>query len=248
MLASIPDPLTDALNAAEAQIGVASAELDKRRNGNRSQDIAQARAVVAERRATLVQASADNERRSELVKTGAVSQALFDATRAQYLASQAQLQAAEEMLSLQLAGARHEDIESAVAQRDAAVAQRDKARTDLVDATIFAPAWGTILTRAYEPGAIAGAGETIFVLTVDRPMRVRAYVSEADLGRISPGMKVLVSTDGNSKTYHGTIASFRRLPSSHPKRFKQKACARTLSTVCGSLSPTPMTPYDKANR
>ena len=198
-------PLTDALNAAEAQIGVAAAELDKRRNGNRSQDIAQARAMVAERRATLVQASADNERRSELVKTGAVSQALFEASRAQYLASQAQLRAAEEVLSLQLAGARHEDIEAAIAQRAAAIAQRDKARTDLADATIFAPAAGTILTRAYEPGAIAGAGETIFVMTVDRPMRVRAYVSEEDLGRISPGMNVLVTTDGNSKTYHGTI-------------------------------------------
>jgi HlyD family secretion protein len=45
----------------------------------------------------------------------------------------------------------------------------------------------------------------VFVLTIDRPMRVRAYVGEEDLGRIAPGMAVLVSTDGNPKTYHGTI-------------------------------------------
>src|SRR5579864_4080297 len=35
-------PLTDQLNAAEAQVHAAKAELDKRHNGNRVQDIAQA--------------------------------------------------------------------------------------------------------------------------------------------------------------------------------------------------------------
>jgi HlyD family secretion protein len=198
-------PLTDALNAAQAQVGAAGAELDKRRNGNRSQDIAQAEALVAQRRATLAQARADDERRSELVKTGAVSQAVYLATRAAYLAAEAQLHAAAESLSLQRAGSRSEDIAASTAQRAAAIAQRDKSQTDLSDATLHAPSDGTILTRANEPGAIVGAGETVFVLTIDRPMRVRAYVAEAHLGRIAPGMKVLVTTDGNPKTYHGTI-------------------------------------------
>ncbi|MBS0579482.1 MAG: secretion protein HlyD [Proteobacteria bacterium] len=198
-------PLTDALNAAEAALGVAGAELEKRKNGNRSQDIAQAEALVAQRRAALAQAQADDERRTELVKSGAVSQAVYLATHAAYLAAQAQLHAAEESLSLQRAGWRSEDIAASAAQRAQATAQRDKARTDLADATLYAPSDGTILTRASEPGAIVAAGETVFVLTIDRPMRVRAYVAEADLGRISPGMSVLVTTDGNPKTYHGTI-------------------------------------------
>jgi HlyD family secretion protein len=198
-------PFTDALNAAEAQVGTASAELDKLRNGNRPQDIAQAEAIVADRTATLAQARAEYERRKDLVKSGAVSQALFDASQAQYLAAQAQLRSAEQVLSLQRAGARHEDIEAAAAQRATAIAQRDKARTDLADATISAPDDGTILTRAREPGAIALAGETIFVVTIDRPMRVRAYIAEADLSRISPNMEVQVRADGNPRAYHGTI-------------------------------------------
>lgn len=198
-------PLTDALNVAEAQIGVASAELDKRVTGNRPQDIAQAAAQVAAAKASLAKASEDYQRRSGLVKTGAVSQAVYDASRAEFLSAQAQLRAAEQALSLQRAGARREDIDSARAQRASAVAQRDKARTDLADATITAPSAGTILTRAREPGAIVQAGEAVFTLTIDRPMRVRAYVPEPDLGRISPGMKVLVTTDGNPKSYQGTI-------------------------------------------
>jgi len=198
-------PLQDALNAAEAEVGTASAQLEKLRNGNRPQDIAAAEAQVADRTAALAQARAEYERRKDLVQTGAVSQAQFDSSRAQYLAAEAQLHSAEQMLSLQRAGARREDIEAAAAQRATAIAQRDKARTDLADASIIAPSSGTILTRAREPGAIAMAGETIFVLTIDRPLRVRAYVAESDLGRIAPGMDVLVSTDGSAKTYHGTI-------------------------------------------
>jgi HlyD family secretion protein len=198
-------PLTDALNAAQAQLDTTEAELNKLRNGNRPQDIAQAEAQVADRTATVAQAKAEYERRSELVQSGAVSQALFDASKAQYLAAQAQLRAAEQMLSLQRVGARREDIAAAEAQHAVALAQRDKAGTDLRDATILAPDAGTILTRAREPGAIALAGETVFVLTIDRPMRVRAYVAEDDLSRISPGMAVRVTIDGNSKVYHGTI-------------------------------------------
>ena len=198
-------PFIDALNAAEAQVATSTAELDKLRHGNRPQDIKQAEAAVADRTAALAQARAQYERRRDLVKTGAVSQAVFDASEAQFLAAQAQLHSAEQALSLQRAGARSEDIDAAAAQRATAIAQRDKAKTDLADATILAPEDGTILTRAREPGAIALAGETIFVLTIDRPMRVRAYVSEMDLGRISPGMEVQVTSDGNTRLYHGTI-------------------------------------------
>ena len=198
-------PLTDTLNAAEAQLQASGAELEKLRNGNRPQDIAQAEQQVADRSATLAQAKAEYERRAELVQTGAVSQALFDASKAQYLAAAAQLKSAQEALALQRIGPRREDIEAAEAQQALAGAQRDKARTDLRDATILAPADGIILTRAQEPGAIAITGQTVFVLTIDRPLRVRAYIAEPDLSRISPGMAVEVTTDGNPRTYHGSI-------------------------------------------
>ena len=62
-----------------------------------------------------------------------------------------------------------------------------------------------MLFRSREPGAIVQPGESVFTLTIDRPLRVRAYVAETDLGRIRPGMKVLVSADGLNKSYHGTI-------------------------------------------
>ncbi|NML07866.1 HlyD family efflux transporter periplasmic adaptor subunit [Sphingomonas sp. G-3-2-10] len=199
-------PLGDALAQANAQVEVANAELRKRAGGNRPQEIAQAEAKLAEANANLAQTREEYERRGELVKTGAVSQALFEASQAKYRAAQAQVRAAEQALSLQRAGARREDILAAVASRDSARAQRDRASTDLSDAVLRAPNAGVLLTRAREPGAIVQPGETVLTLTIDRPMRVRAYISENDLSRVSPGMAVNVTADGNAKTYKGRIA------------------------------------------
>lgn len=198
-------PIDDRLAAAAAQADLAAATLAKARNGNRPQDIAQAVAALAQQEANLAKAREDYERRKPLIATGAISQALFDQTTAAYRAAQAEVEAASQALSLQRAGSRREDIAAAVAQLENARAQRAGAATDLADATLLAPADGTILTRAREPGAIVQVGETVFTLTIDRPVRVRAYVAEADLGRVAPGMNVTVSTDGNARTYHGTI-------------------------------------------
>jgi HlyD family secretion protein len=198
-------PLKDALAVAEASVAVAQAQLDRQRNGNRPQDIAQAEAKLADMRAQLARAKQDLDRRSSLEGSGAISKAVLDATRAQYLSAEAGAHSAEQALSLQRAGARHEDIEAAQAQHAQALAQLSRARTDLADAELHAPNAGVILTRAREPGAIVQAGETVLTLTIDRPMRVRAYVDESDLGRISPGMAVEVSTDGSSHVYHGSI-------------------------------------------
>lgn len=188
-----------------AQVGVANAELMKQSNGNRKQDIAQALAHLNDSQAALVRAKADLDRRTGLLQTGAVSQALYDSTVEQYHSAQAQVAAAGQALSLQREGARHEDIDAAVAQQRQAMAQNNKADIDLADTVLRAPNAGTILIRAREPGAIVQPGETVLTLTIDRPMRVRAYIDEPALQRISPGMRVLVTADGNPKTYHGTI-------------------------------------------
>lgn len=206
LLASLDKrPLNDQLRIDEAAIASASALLSKQRNGNRAQDIAQAEAKLAEMNAQMARAKEDFERRTRLVSTGAVSQSVFEISRSQFLSAQAEVQSAQQALSLQRAGARQEDVAAALAQLNHAIAQRDKSATDIADCELHAPNDGVILIRAREPGSIVQAGETVLTLTIDRPMRVRAYVDETDLGRISPGMAVDVTTDSSSKIYHGSI-------------------------------------------
>lgn len=210
-------PLTDAIAVQTAQIAQADADLAKRKNGNRAQDIAAARAALRVQQANLVKARAEYARQSGLVGSGAVSQKQFEQARADADAAQAQVAQAQAALSLQLAGSRHEDVQASKAQRAIAMANRARAQTDLHDAAITAPEAGTVLTRAREPGAVVQGGETVFTLSIDRPMRVRAYVAEGDLSRIAPGMAVQVTADGNARTYHGTIGAIAASAEFTPK-------------------------------
>ncbi|HEY9090647.1 secretion protein HlyD [Parasphingorhabdus sp.] len=190
---------------ADAEISAAQANLTKLRNGNRAQDIAQARARLAAARISVTEAEKDYRRRARLVEPGAISRDLWDQTVAARHRARAQAAEAGAALSLLQAGARREDIAAAAAQVEAAKAQRTGAEVDLSDTRLFAQTSGTVVTRAQEPGAIVQPGATILTLSINKPMRVRAYIGEPDLTRISPGMAVEVLVDGNPRTYKGTI-------------------------------------------
>src|SRR5690606_16297467 len=177
----------------------------KLRSGNRPQDIAQARSRVAAAEAAARNAQADYERRQGLVGPGAISRDQWAQTVADRDRAVAQLAEARQALSLVSEGARRGAIAAAEAQLRAAEAGRRRAGIDLQDTRLVAKSAGTVVTRAREPGAIVQPGETVLTLSIDRPLRVRAYVSEPDLSRIGPGMSVTLTADGNPKSYAGTI-------------------------------------------
>lgn len=189
----------------DARVAQAQANFDKARNGARRQDVAQARARVAAAQAVYDNAQRDFARRSGLVEPGAISRDLWEQTRADRDRAAAQLAEAQQGLSLLQAGTRPEDVRAAAAEVRSAQATRKTVTTDQDDTRLVAASDGTVVTRAREPGAIVQPGEAVLTVAIDRPMRVRAYVAETELSRISPGMKVLVTADGNAKSYHGTI-------------------------------------------
>jgi len=206
VLATLDTATLDArMNEAEAQAAQAEAQLAKLRNGNRAQDIAQTRARAAAAAAVAANARRDYARRQPLVEPGAISRDLWEQTVADRDRASAQLTEARQALSLVEAGARREDIAAAEAQLRAAQAARGSAATDRDDTRLIAASDATVVTRAQEPGAIVQGGQTVLTLSISRPLRVRAYIAEPDLSRISPGMMVEVTADGNPKTYQGTI-------------------------------------------
>lgn len=200
-----PAPIADRVAAADAAVAQAQAALDKALDGSRRQEVEQARQKVAAADALRRKAAEDYARRQPLVGSGAISRAAWDATAAQMRAADAQLAEAKAVLSMAVEGARKEDIAAARAALAQAKAERAAAGTSLSDTRLFAAEDGTITTRAMEPGAMTAAGQTVITIAIARPMRVRAYVTEPDLGRIAPGMKVEVGADGIARTYHGTI-------------------------------------------
>lgn len=197
--------LNDDLRAAQARLASARAQLDKSRNGNRPQEIGAASAQVEQARAQLRQAQSEYERRRELVASGAVSRAQFEQSRKAFEVAQASLNIASQQLSLQRTGSRREDVAANAAAVELADADVAQARTRLGEGQLIAPSGGIILSRVQEPGAIISPGQTIFTLTIDKPLYIRAYAPEPQLGLLAPGTKVDVTTDSSDKIYRGTI-------------------------------------------
>jgi len=201
-----PEPYAHAMRQALANVAALQARAAQMHAGYRPEEIAQAMATLAQRQAALADADALWRRQDVLHGTGATSERAWDDARTARDQAAAQADAARAQLDLYRHGYRKEDRDAADAQLAQAVAALAAARLQLSDATLRAPEGGVVLTRAAEPGAILAAGATLFTLSLDRPVWVRAYVGETDLGNVAPGSTVKVYTDGRpDRPYTGVV-------------------------------------------
>ncbi len=207
VLARLDDePYRRELEEAKGAVQSLRARVDLLEAGNRPQEIAQARAVAREREVTAANAERLYRRQQELFEGKTVSAQERDDAEARSREAQARLTSAREQLNLLEAGFRSEDIAQAKAELSRAEAARASAELRLQDAVLKSPSDGVVLTRAQEPGAILQTGATVLTVSLTRPVWVRAYVTEPNLGKLAPGMPVSVWTDSRSgKPYAGQI-------------------------------------------
>ncbi|MGO4725393.1 MULTISPECIES: secretion protein HlyD [unclassified Inquilinus] len=207
VLARLDDrPFQDSLQAARASLAARQADLDKLVAGPRAAEIAQGRATVAERQADLENTELALARTQQLRQGGNAPQSTLDQTQADRDMARAKLDSAKQALDLLLEGNRAEDIAAGRANLASAQADLATAETALADATLKAPADGIILSRVTEPGAILATSSVAYVLSLTKPVWVRAYVAEPDLGRIHPGLEVQVVTDTRpDRPYRGRV-------------------------------------------
>lgn len=205
MAALDAQPYREALAAAQAQVQVAQAELAKLRHGLRPQEITQAREALKQAQALATEAERNFQRQSSLLASGATSQRTVDAARTARDQAVAGVEAAKAALSQASEGFRKEDIAAAEARLAAAQAAASQATTALADTELMAPSSGTVIARVRESGSMVASQSTVYSLSLDKPVYVRAYVGEPDLGRIAPGTVVRVKSDSSEKVYRGQI-------------------------------------------
>ena len=217
-------PYEDALAKAKAERDVAQADMNKYHAGSRSEDIAQARAEVARLEAEVENAARLARRRKTLLSDQAVSVEESESAGYSRDSLRAQLDKARKALALQLAGFRVEDVAAAEASYRSAQASVDTAETDLADTRIACPANGRVLSRVREPGAVVAAGVTVLVVSLDKPVWVRAYVPEPSLGKVSLGMPMRVFTDSQpGKPYAGRVGFISPVAEFTPKNVETEA-------------------------
>lgn len=194
------------LAQAKAAADVATAQVRAIEAGARREDISQARAVLAERRAAADRAQDTFERIERLEASGVVTtQALVDA-RAAAEQTRSAVDAARATLSKLVNGARSEEILIAHSQAMQAQAAVAIAELDLADTELKAKQAGVVVVRAIEPGTMSQVGSPALVVAFEDPVWVRAYAAEKDLAALAPGTSLLVYSDARpDEPYVGRV-------------------------------------------
>ncbi|MCE1228253.1 MAG: secretion protein HlyD [Firmicutes bacterium] len=207
VLASLdPEPLRNALSAAEGTEGALAARNRLFHRGYRSEDVEQAKARLASAKAALEEAERQLARQRKLVPEGVAPQTLLDAAQTARDQAAAQMKLSEEQVRAMTTGFRKEEVAESDSQYRQAQAMAGTARLALQDSVLKAPSDGIILTRSIEKGTMVQSGTPAFSLSLTDPIWVRAYVSEAQLGLFAPGAKVTLHTDARpDKAYRGIV-------------------------------------------
>lgn len=109
------------------------------------------------------------------------------------------------------------------ADYNSAIAAKNYAQNQLDYTKIYAPDDGVVMVRVQEPGATVNKGQIVYSISKNKPVWVRAYVNETDLGNIKYGQKVNVYTDtiipetGKQRTYEGQIGFISPVAEFTPK-------------------------------
>ncbi len=191
---------------ASASVKSLKALLKLKETGNRPQEIAQAKAQVLEQQAAVTNTTKLLQRAEKMHSINGISDQDLDNAKANAQETAARLSAAQQKLDLLEAGFRTEDIAQTKANITQAEATLASAELQVKDTILTAPSAGVILTRAQEVGAILPTGATIFTLSLQKPVWIRAYIHEVDMGKIHPGTVVDVYTDSRpDKPYRGQV-------------------------------------------
>jgi len=152
-----------------------------------------------------------SDRRRELIRTNAVSQAQVDESDAALSKAEAAVAAAMATIEAQkqriaVLASQREAAVAAVAQAEAA---RDLAQIDLDNTIVRAPVDGVIGNRQVRVGRLVAPGAALLDIVPVRNVWVVANFKETQVEHIRPGQRVRIIVDGYSHTtLDGVVDSF----------------------------------------
>lgn len=184
-----------ALAQAEAALSRAESQLANLRQGKRPEEIKVIEATLASAKAQSAEARRNAERLIDLARRGAASETQRDDAATAAEVAEARVAEIEANLAVARLPAREDEIAAAEAALAEATAARDHALWLLDKRDLPAPASGTITDIIRRPGEIASAGQPILSLLPDGAVRLRLYLPEADIARVTPGDTLQVRCD-----------------------------------------------------
>jgi RND family efflux transporter MFP subunit len=98
-------------------------------------------------------------------------------------------------------------VDEARNELDTAKALLDRARRQLAEMTLTAPAEGIVIRRDGEIGQLIQAGEAVFWLSCCTALRVTAEIDEEDISAVRPGQTALIRADAfPDRVFEGKVS------------------------------------------
>lgn len=113
--------------------------------------------------------------------------------------------------------------DEALAIMEAAIVLNRYEQNQLNYTKVYAPDDGIITSRIQEPGATVKSGQIIYTIAKSKPIWIRAYIPETNLGDITYGTKAKVTTDtmdkktGRKQEYVGRVGYISPVAEFTPK-------------------------------
>jgi HlyD family secretion protein len=191
----------------QADAATAKAALDAALAGSRQEEIEASKAALEQAQADLRRLEPDEARLRDLQQKGILSLRDYEASRAALEAARGKARQADQQYTLVRKGPRKEDIEQVRARFEQAQQALALARTQLGYATLTALGAGVILSKNVEPMEYVSPGTAVVTMADLGQVWLRAYVEEADLGRVKVGQKAFATSDSfPGKRYEGRVA------------------------------------------
>lgn len=184
------------LQAAEARVVAAKANLQNLTTGGREDEIDVARASLQKAEADHSLARQTAERSGQLFEQGLIPKSRHDQDEAALASAEAAVKQLAAQLKVAELPARDAQQQQAEANLTAAQADAEKASSELADRTITAPVAGRIERVFFDPGEMVSAGTPVLSILPEGALKVKFYLPEAARTGFTLGEQVGVSCDG----------------------------------------------------
>lgn len=191
---------------AAGRVNQADAQARDISSGARPAEIASLEAQLRDAEAQLVFAQAELDRSLPLVEDGIVAAVTGDRLIANRDRARAQVAAAEEAIRVARLAGREAAQEAALAARDVASSALAQADWNMAQRTVSARRSGRVEQVFYRQGEFVGAGAPVLALLPEDNLKVRLFVSQADLPRLEVGSALKVTSDGLAAPVDGRVS------------------------------------------
>jgi HlyD family secretion protein len=193
---------------AQAQLRAAEADLHAVHSGGTREQVLTEQAQLAKAQVQVSNARTQLAALQRLQQQGAASAGEVTAAEARLRAAEADLRLAEEKQTSRYSS---QEVERVKAQAHEATASLAAADDLLQHSEIRAPRAGIVYSLPVRPGQYVTRGELLLQLADLRTVKVRGFVDEPDIGRLSLGEPVQVTWDAiPGRVWQGTVM---RVPS-----------------------------------